>query len=65
VLSSAERAFGALGSMAENGVRLDEASIERLAEKQSRHGRWRTAALWVVAVSLAVLALGQIGVITP
>lgn len=65
VLSSAERAFGALGAMAENGVRLDEASIERLAEKQSRHGRWRTAALWVVAVALAVLALGQMGVITP
>jgi ubiquinone biosynthesis protein len=65
VLASAERAFGALGAMAERGVRLDDATIERLAEKQSRHGRWRTAALWVAAIALAVLALGQAGVITP
>ncbi len=65
VLASAERAFGALGAMAEGGVRLDDATIERLAEKQSRHGRWRTAALWVAAIALAVLALGQAGVITP
>ncbi len=65
VLASAERAFGALGTMAENGVRLDDATIERLAAKQSHHGRWRTAALWVAAIALAVLALGQAGVITP
>ena len=63
VLASAERAFGALGAMAENGVRLDDASIERLAENQSRHGRWRTGALWVAAIALTVIALGQAGVI--
>lgn len=64
-LTSAERAVTALGAMAEGGVRLDDASIERLAQKQSRHGRWRTAALWVAALALAVLALGQASIITP
>ncbi len=52
-----------MGAMAETGVRLDDASIERLADQQSRHGRWRTAALWVAAIALAVLALGHAGVI--
>jgi ubiquinone biosynthesis protein len=58
-LSSAERAFGALGLMAENGVRLDAATIERLATENSRRGWWRTAALWIAAVSLAVLAFSR------
>jgi ubiquinone biosynthesis protein len=64
-LASAERALGAMGAMAENGVRLDDATIDRLAEKQSRRGRWRTTALWIAAIALAVLALGQAGIITP
>lgn len=64
-LSGAERAFGAMSAMADGGVRLDEATIERLAEKQGRQARWRTAALWVAALALTVLALGQAGVITP
>ena len=55
----------ALGVMAEGGVRLNDETIERLAQKQSRHGRWRTAALWVAAIALAVLALGQAGIISP
>jgi ubiquinone biosynthesis protein len=64
-LTSAERAVTALGVMAEGGVRLNDETIERLAQKQSRHGRWRTAALWVAAIALAVLALGQAGIISP
>jgi ubiquinone biosynthesis protein len=64
-LANAERAVAALGVMAENGVRLDEATIARLAETRGRQGRWRTAALWVAALALAVLALGQAGLITP
>jgi hypothetical protein len=51
--------------MAESGVRLDDQTIERLAEQQSRQGRGRTVALWIAAIALAVLALGQAGVITP
>jgi signal transduction histidine kinase len=54
-----------MGEMAGNGVRLDDATIERLAEKQSEKARWRTAALWVAAIALAVLALVQAGVIAP
>jgi ubiquinone biosynthesis protein len=64
-LASAERAVTALGVMAESGVRLDDGTIERLAQKESHHGRWRTAALWVAAIALAVLALGQAGIIRP
>jgi hypothetical protein len=45
--------------MAENGVRLDAATIERLATENSRRGWWRTAALWIAAVSLAVLAFSR------
>jgi ubiquinone biosynthesis protein len=64
-LAGAEKAFAAMGEMAGNGVRLDDATIERLAEKQKEKARWRTAALWVAAIALAVLALVQAGVIAP
>ena len=59
-LSSAERAFGALGAMAESGVRLDAATIALLAAENTRRGRWRTVALWIAAISLAVLAFSKV-----
>ncbi len=65
VLTSAERGLAALGAMAEGGMRLDEATIARLADENARKSRWRTVAVWIAAISLAVLALGQAGVITP
>jgi signal transduction histidine kinase len=49
--------------MAGNGVRLDDTTIERFAEKQNAKSRWRTAALWVAAIALVVIALGQAGII--
>jgi ubiquinone biosynthesis protein len=63
LLSGAEKAFAAMGNMAGNGVRLDDTTIERLAEKQNAKSRWRTAALWVAAIALVVIALGQAGII--
>jgi ubiquinone biosynthesis protein len=65
LLSQAERTMSAFAQMAERGVRLDAATVTRLAEEQSRRGRWRTLALWIGALALAVLALGQAGYITP
>jgi ubiquinone biosynthesis protein len=62
-LSGAEKAFAALGDLAGNGVRLDDTTIERFAEKQNAKSRWRTAALWVAAIALVVIALGQAGII--
>ncbi len=61
LMADAERVMGALASMARSGVRLDEASIGRLARAESRGNRSGRLALWVGAlalVALAVLAAG-------
>ena len=46
--------------MAENGVRLDEATISRMASENRRQNFWHRAALWLIAGALAALAALQI-----
>jgi ubiquinone biosynthesis protein len=58
LLATAERTFTALAEMARSGVRLDEESIERLAEAEARRTRSGRMALWLGALSLlAAVAL--------
>ena len=63
LMASAERATVALGAMSTTGVRLDEETVQRLVRADSRGAVWRTAALWVGAVSLLGIALAQWGVL--
>jgi ubiquinone biosynthesis protein len=56
LLGVAERTMVALGESVRSGVRLDEASIDRLAEAEARRTRWGRAALWIGALSLLALA---------
>ena len=63
VLAQAERMALALADMAQQGVRLDDATITRLAAAQARRNRWSTLAIWIGALSLALLAARQLGLV--
>ena len=55
-LGETQRSLAALGEMARGGLRLDDASVARLASEEARRtrsGRW---ALWVGALALAAIA---------
>ena len=57
LLADAERVLGAMADMARNGVRLDEASIARLAAEEARRARSGRIALWVTALAVAALVV--------
>jgi ubiquinone biosynthesis protein len=61
VLEQAERTALALADMARGGLRLDDESIERLAQAQARQNRWSRWALWVGALALVALAWWVVG----
>jgi ubiquinone biosynthesis protein len=57
LLGQAERTAEALSSMAEEGLRLDDHTVERLAEAQGRQDRPSRIGIWVGAIALAAIAL--------
>jgi ubiquinone biosynthesis protein len=57
LLGQAERTAEALSAMAEDGLRLDDHTMERLASAQSRGTRASRIGIWVGAIALAVIAL--------
>ncbi|HXG79156.1 MAG TPA: 2-polyprenylphenol 6-hydroxylase [Methyloceanibacter sp.] len=57
LLGRVERVGEAFSAMADEGLRLDDHTVERLAEAQSRQARANRAALWLGAIALAVIAL--------
>jgi ubiquinone biosynthesis protein len=57
LIADAERLFAALVGMAQAGVRLDEASIARLAAAEARRTRSGRLALWLAALALTALAV--------
>ncbi len=59
LLAQAENTALALGDMARNGIALDEATIARLANAQSRADRPRTLAIWLGALALVALAAAR------
>jgi ubiquinone biosynthesis protein len=63
LLTQAQQTSVALADMARGGIRLDEATVDDLAGAQARHDRWSRAALWVVALSLAAIAMSLLGAI--
>ncbi len=57
LLGQVERTADAFAGLVEAGLRLDDDSIERLAEAQSRQNRISRIGIWVGAIALAVIAL--------
>jgi ubiquinone biosynthesis protein len=57
VVAQAERTADAIAAVAREGVRLNEASIQRLSRAEAAASRWRTFALWVGAAALVAIAL--------
>lgn len=60
LLGRAERMAHALSEMAEEGVRLDQYSIDRIADAQTQRRRASRWAIWIGALSLAAIAATQI-----
>jgi ubiquinone biosynthesis protein len=52
----AEEALHGLAEYTKTGVRLDDQSLERIAEERRRTQRPMLVALWITAISLAVIA---------
>ena len=52
----AERTVDAFGAMVEDGLHLDDRSVERLAEAQAHKDRWSRTGIWVGAAALVAIA---------
>jgi ubiquinone biosynthesis protein len=61
VLIETERAASGLAEMARNGVKLDDATVAAIARERARRERWGRVALWVGALSLALLTAHEFG----
>jgi ubiquinone biosynthesis protein len=60
LFGEAERTARMLSDMAQSGgLRLDQATSDSLAQAQARHNLPTRIALWICALSLATLAIGQ------
>jgi ubiquinone biosynthesis protein len=57
LLGQAERTADAFSALVEEGMRLDDHTVERLAEAQSRKNRSSRIGIWVGAIALALIAL--------
>ncbi len=53
----ARRAGASFAEMAENGLRLDTVTVERMAAAEARHARSNRMALWIGALALAAIAV--------
>lgn len=61
LMNAAQSAFQPLADMAHGGVKLSPETVAELAAADRGRDRWQTAALWIGALSLAALALHQLG----
>jgi ubiquinone biosynthesis protein len=57
LLLQAERTVDAFGAMVDDGLRLDDQSVERLAEAQYARDRWGRVGIWIGALALVAIAL--------
>lgn len=57
LLGRAERMAAAFSDMAEDGIRLDQETVDRMAEAQSRRGRFGRWGIWLAALSLVAIAV--------
>ncbi|MFN3746509.1 MAG: 2-polyprenylphenol 6-hydroxylase [Hyphomicrobiaceae bacterium] len=57
LLGQAERTLAALAEVAQNGVRLNDETVGRLAAGNAPQGRWTRVALWIGALALVGIAI--------
>jgi ubiquinone biosynthesis protein len=57
LLGQAERTADAFSALVEEGLRLDDHTVERLAEAQGRKNRSSRIGIWVGAIALALIAI--------
>ena len=57
LLGQAERAADAFSALLDEGLRLDDHTVERLAEAQGRRNRLSRIGIWVGALALTAIAL--------
>jgi ubiquinone biosynthesis protein len=55
----AERVLNQLEDATAKGVSLNQDSIAAIGRAEARGHRWSTAALWIIAVSLMIIAFGE------
>jgi ubiquinone biosynthesis protein len=55
LLAQAERTAQSFADMVGNGLRLDDHTIQRLAEENAQQSRWTRRALWTGAIALVVM----------
>ena len=60
LLTQGQQTAIALHDMARNGLRLDDETVRQIAYEEARRTRWGRLALWIGAISLAVLAFAQL-----
>ena len=63
LLTQAQQTSVALADMAKGGLRLDPETVDGLARAEARHDLSSRAALWIGAISLAVIALAMLGAV--
>ena len=61
LLTQMQQTAVALSDMARSGFRLDEETVRELAREEARRKRWGRVALWIGALSLAILAAASLG----
>jgi ubiquinone biosynthesis protein len=57
LLGQAERAADAFAALLDEGLRLDDHTVERLAEAQGRRNHLSRIGIWVGALALTAIAL--------
>ena len=60
LLTQGQQTALALHDMARNGLRLDDETVRQIAYEEGRRTRWGRLALWIGAISLAILAFTQL-----
>lgn len=64
MMTQARESAAALHEIAKDGVKLDDASVKKLARADTRARRWGNAALWLGALALCGIAAVQLGLLT-
>lgn len=62
-LARAHQAATGLVAMSQQGIRLDDETVAKLARETQHKRRWTSVALWIGALSLATMAARQLGLI--
>jgi ubiquinone biosynthesis protein len=60
LLTQGQQTAVALSEMVRDGLRLDDETVRKIAREEARSTRWGRLALWIAAISLAVLAFAQL-----